>query len=608
MKDENLVTARKLLEIIREVDGDGTRSAQAVITALKSEFENLSFADSFVNARVKAPRSILKKFATEEDKYGQDKLAMKDLVGLMVVVENNSDVDKVIEYITQNYADAKNPYAKQLIDDFRKQNFRQSKGFEEEGFRYDPPTDKGYQTSIGYKNVRSHIVVNGLPVEIQVKTKPQLIIHDLTHDVIYKAPHIKDYDERTRVSSHLCPYFETLAYLDLNRHQLSRKEIARVEADRDAVFEENRHVYEQYPQVFREACISYAVNMFMLKNRQQISAAAVLDDKGPLAGKLVEWDATRVFKYLNKQIQNENMDLEPDEAFQETIHQVVNMNYDTFADLRTQIKGEFRLDNCVLSGVFDVLKPQDVVTILSLRDTFRDGVNIGLYDDETAELITGKPPMFTLEQRRQALSMVKNVSGIVPVGINGEIKVNEHIVPLRGPRTVERAFDLGYLPCDCKVLSPEFLQSIKQAATKCHHLIIGVRSGDDAQINDEVQKLLNEQDQKQVLSSLRIAHKVVSTEGGNILPSQEVVQQMQDVFSEGGKCTVFVGADSGIGTDEISDQTAREISVLEQHCPDIQYTYLPMLPTEESLRSVVTEGLQRANDINPCEVVLGEEL
>lgn len=605
MKPHNLETARRLLEIIRAVDGEGNGSAQAVIAALKSEFENLPFAESFVNSRVKAPRSILKKFATKEDKYGQDVLAMKDLVGLMVVVEKNSDVDKVIEYIRQNYGDAKNPHAENLIDDFRKQNFRQSKGLEEVGFSYDPPTDKGYQTSIGYKNVRSHLVINGMPVEIQVKTHPQLIIHELTHDVIYKAPHIKDYDERTRVSSHLCPYFETLAYLDLNRHQLSKNEIAMVEADRDAVFEANRHVYEQYPQVFREACVSYAVNMFMLRNRKQISADAVLEG-GPLSNKLLEWDATRVFKFLNKQIQNQNMDLDPDEAFQETINQVVNMPYDRFADLRTQIKGEYRLDNCVLSGVFDVLKVQDVALILSLRDTFREGVHIGLYDDETAELITGKKTMFDLDQRRQSLAMVKNIAGIVPVGIDGEIKVKEHISPLKGPRIVEKPFDIGYFPTDVEVITPELLQSIKQAASKCHHLILGVKAS-DAEQQGESQSVLSQQEKGVLLSSLRNAYKVVETTT-NIIPPQEIINQIRNASERGEHCTVFVGPDSEVGLENISEQTTSEINELEQQCPDVQLTYLPTMPTTQSQQELKSQGLLRIDDVNPCEVVLGEEL
>ena len=189
----------------------------------------------------------------------------------------------------------------------------------------------------------------------------------------------------------------------------------------------------------------------------------------------------------------------------------------------------------------------------------------------------------------------------------GEIKVDEHITPLRGPRINTKQFDIGYLPCDCDILTPQSLESIKQAASKCRHLIVGIKNKDDELTESADLSVFDLQEKSILLSSLRNTHKVVESTA-EVLPPQEILQQMQDAINMGSRCTVFIGADSGMGTEEMSEQTFNELDELQKQCPGVQLTYLPTIPTAESLQEIKLQGLERLRDTNPYEAVLGEEL
>ena len=128
---------------------------QAKIASLRADFENLETANvAFVEERVKSPVSALKKYA-DNKQYQQQWDYMKDIIGLMVVVDNNDQVDKVLEHIVENYADLKNPYAENLFEDFRKHSVRKSDELDGKGYEYQDPTGRNYQTTDGYKNVKA---------------------------------------------------------------------------------------------------------------------------------------------------------------------------------------------------------------------------------------------------------------------------------------------------------------------------------------------------------------------------------------------------------------------------------------------------------------------
>ena len=79
---------------------------ESLIVKIKSKLENLAGVDAFVTARVKSPISIIKKFESDEV-YRKSWNNMKDLIGLMIVVDKNSDVDDVIYYLETEFFDKK---------------------------------------------------------------------------------------------------------------------------------------------------------------------------------------------------------------------------------------------------------------------------------------------------------------------------------------------------------------------------------------------------------------------------------------------------------------------------------------------------------------------
>ena len=77
---------------------EGLENCERIIANVKAIFEKVG-VKSTITSRIKGPTSILKKLQTE-DKYLQKWNNIKDLLGLMIVVESNQDIDKLI-YIAQ---------------------------------------------------------------------------------------------------------------------------------------------------------------------------------------------------------------------------------------------------------------------------------------------------------------------------------------------------------------------------------------------------------------------------------------------------------------------------------------------------------------------------
>ena len=128
---------------------EGRKELEFMAANMKAEFEKLNGVECFVTSRVKAPVSILQKYDTEE-KYSENWNSMKDLLGFMLVVDNNQDVDDVLYYVEEQYESLKNPNSKLLYKDFRKKSLRKK----EDGSSYtdeyiDMPSDKGYENWCG---------------------------------------------------------------------------------------------------------------------------------------------------------------------------------------------------------------------------------------------------------------------------------------------------------------------------------------------------------------------------------------------------------------------------------------------------------------------------
>ena len=232
-----------------------------LIPNIKSDLENVPDVNSFIMSRIKGPLSILKK-VNGDKKYLAEWNTMKDLLGFMVVVDSNHEIDTLLYYIQTHMGELKNPNAKTLISDFRKTLIR--KIDPSRPAIIDMPSPKGYQINDGYKNVRVNLMIEGYPIEIQVKTREQYIAHMATHDPVYKSKVILDESTAHRFSDALFPYFEAYAHLKLKGDEMTEVQIEQCKQDMRSIFNRNRDIFEQYPEVYNEACSIFAIYVFEL--------------------------------------------------------------------------------------------------------------------------------------------------------------------------------------------------------------------------------------------------------------------------------------------------------------------------------------------------------
>ena len=323
---------------------------QAKIASLRADFENLETADvAFVEERVKSPVSALKKY-TEKQLYQEQWNFMKDIIGLMVIVENNDQIDNVIKHIVENYSDLKNPYTESLYEDFRKVSVRKDEA-EDKDYVYQDPTGRNYQTTDSYKNVKANLMIDGFPVEIQVKTKEQYIAHFATHDPTYKSSLLSK-KEKTIVSDKLFPYFEASAYLRLNRENMTPEEIAQTRDDINEIMKRNYTHFQKHPKVFNDARIIFGVYTYILLHRDEIMRDAVLES-GSASMQTTITELERVFKYTQKEIIKQNDSLTHNTAIPATLDKLMQMPYQEFKQIKEDIRGEFRMQACSVTGIFD---------------------------------------------------------------------------------------------------------------------------------------------------------------------------------------------------------------------------------------------------------------
>lgn len=598
MNEPNLDVARKLLEKIRIANDD--ENVHSMVISLKSDFENLPLDYVFVTERIKAPLSALRKFSSDA-KYNISWARMKDIIGLMVVVKSNSDVDFVLNYITNKYSNNKNPFSRNLFHDYRKDDFIKDKGLDTQAFpAYDPPSNKGYQTCNGYKNVRANIVLSGYPIEIQVKTKEQYIAHFATHAPVYKSPLLTDESEKSYISACLFPYFEALAHLQIYKNNMSNKEISQNQKDIEDIFSRNIDIFNKYPKIYQDACVTYAIFSFILKNENKIYRNIALKET-VLNNKLIECEIERVFNYTKKQIQIKDPNLRVIEVFKKTVDKISDMRFDEFDKIRKLIAGNFRLTTCVLSGIFDLLRKKDLELIKKLSESYKH-VEVAVYNKELVELVTGRPPMYSTIQRREALELITNVSATTRIDLSAQIKLKNEIAPLFSYKQPEIVYDVGYLPGVFDMLHPGHVTYIKQASSLCKTLIVGVKTDEYSLQIKGKSPVLNCDERKYILYSLRNTDKVVKTDC-DIMPPIEILKHLENINKKGGKTAIFLGSDWVERPEHKPESSLKELASLKQNYSDINLISLPREKNDNSSTNYRQKGLERLNDINPCEVI-----
>lgn len=515
---------------------EGLENCERIIANVKAIFEKVG-VKSTITSRIKGPTSILKKLQTE-DKYLQKWNNIKDLLGLMIVVESNQDIDKLIYIAQEELSEIKNPNSELLSRDYRKENYRNKNGMDDDSAGlYEEPSHKGYQIHNGYKNVRINLMIDDYPIEIQLKTKEQYIAHEATHDPVYKSPRLKDKNDETKIAGGLFPYFEASAHLELHKHEMTERQIKHCREDIASIFKRNEDLFNQYPEVFNDACRVYAVYMFILKNQDKIYAEQTLN--GALLNmKLLESEILRIFNYKQAEVFKQDRALSKNEAFVKTINNVSNMSFEEFVSLRESLAGNHRMEKCVLIGPFNLVDKAEVEKIQSFCDSFRT-VQLAIYDDELYKLIYGEPPMFSFDERKRNFEMLKGVSDVIKVGVSGKVEFSKDVAPMIIDEAQPKKYKYGYVTGVFDIFDDEHRKYLEEVIALCDKVIIGVKS-DDFILNRGKTSVTPESQRVPVIESIRGIDNVVLTEYDIGMPKQ-VREVLLKEAQNGEKCAIFAG-------------------------------------------------------------------
>lgn len=542
-----------------------------LIPNIKSDLENVPDVNSFIMSRIKGPLSILKK-VNGDSKYLADWNTMKDLLGFMVVVDSNHEIDTLLYYIQTHMGNLQNPNAKTLISDFRKTPIRKPDPSRETII--DWPSPKGYQVNDGYKNVRVNLMIDGYPIEIQVKTREQYIAHMATHDPVYKSKVILDEKSAHRISDALFPYFETYAHLKLKGDEMTEVQIEQCKRDMRTIFERNRDVFEQYPEVYNEACSIFAIYVFVMKNREQIYADALLDDS-VVNNQLLESEILRIFHFKQKEMLRNDKSLTDSKSFMKTAEEIMRMTYDEYKNMSETLAGEYRKELCIISGVFDMLKKEDIQLIKRCAKSFRRVV-VSVFDDELSKLYLGEDPMYNAAERMKALEMIDDVASVNVVGIDGHVTNREMVEPFIFDPPPAKKYELGYLPGVFDLFHPGHIEYIQEASKLCEKLIVGIKTDEYSRMMKGKTPIQDEMERAIIADALVCVDGVVIT-NYDILPPIEVLERLKGTAAEGKSAVIFLGSDwhKPETMKKKSDLSLAEYKMLQEEYPEIEFGKIP---------------------------------
>lgn len=586
--------------------GENRTEVERLVANIKADLENIPGVESFVISRIKAPLSILQKYDTEE-KYSAHWNAMKDLLGFMVVVDSNQDVDEVLYYMDTNYRDMKNPNSAQLYRDFRKKPIRELDPSRPRIF--DQPSPKGYQINDGYKNCRINMMINptgeeqseGYPIEIQVKTKEQYIAHMATHDPVYKAKSISDPAECHRVSDALFPYFEAVAHLKLEKDKMKPAEIERCKEDIKSIFERNRDIYEKYPDVFNEACSIFAIYTFVVKNKTKLYADAFLDDS-VVNNQLLESEILRIFHYKQKEMLTADKSLTDSKSYMKAAEEIINMSYEEFVELSNTLAGSYRKEKCIISGIFDMIREKDIKLIQRCAKSFRK-VIVSVYDDELVKIFLGVEPMYSVEDRMKALEMLDDVAIVSRVDLSGVVHYKENVEPFIVEEPKPKKYKIGYLPGVFDMFHPGHIEYISQALELCDRPIIGIKTDEYSMIHKN-KTPIQSQEERLCIANAIIGVEQVCLTGRDILPPIDVLEELNAAAKAGEKVVIFLGSDWMIDEKRKKKNplSLAEHVYLTNEYPNITLDSIPRGDSGRSSTGYRKRGNDAAKFINPHEL------
>jgi len=558
---------------------------QLSLANIKVGLLSIGGKNAFVESRIKAPLSAYEKLDKEYSHWSE----IKDLLGFMIVVDTNDEVDAIAQLLEANSLVDKNPNAKHILKDYRAIDIANEKAGKTPVYhptRNFDGVERDYYITDGYKNVKANVLFQGVPTEIQIKTKAQYVAHEATHDPTYKSKNLPD-DEKRNFSDRLFPYFEACAYLRINKDSLSPEQIAQTRQDINEIYDRNNQYYKRYPDVYKDACRQYAITLFSILHKDEFASQILSDDAH--ASKLIKSvELKRIFNETYQETRLQNPHSSANQVLISTINSFLDMSFEDYQTRLQDLKPETKLESCTITGPFDLIRQGDINMLNALSLNFNK-VQVGIYDDELFDCIVGHPPMFSQEERIKTVKSFVQVENAFNVS-SYDSKPQEEILPITAS-TEPRKYALGYLPGVFDMLHPGHREYIEQASSMCDRIVVGLKSDDYVRTVKNKEPIIDQEERFSVMGSLRTISEVVMTDN-DITPPDEILNNPD-------LSVIFLGSDWTQHPEKKSEKSREELRNLQENYGNIELFSIEREKGGPSSSALRKSGLQSAQDDNP---------
>jgi len=240
LEETNEITRR--LETIRN-----SKEVQAFIANIKYEAENSGIEVRF-KSRIKENESAIRKY--KKNRQQNESLELRDLCGMMVVVDNIGEVYEFVDLLSGKFG-----MAQSKMRDYIK------------------------KPKAGYRSihVNTTFLADGIivPAEIQIKTEAMSIAQDTTHDSIYKLASM-DEKIRKRLCTALFPIFEKNADAGRAEKRDDLETAARLRAEATEIRDENAQLFLEHQEVVNNSWKEFGKALFKHHNLEQIQGGLLL--------------------------------------------------------------------------------------------------------------------------------------------------------------------------------------------------------------------------------------------------------------------------------------------------------------------------------------------
>ncbi len=548
--------------------------------------------DIIIEKRVKGPISALKKYVcTKNAEYQHSWDSMRDLYGIMFLVNSNEQVNQILHFFEQNYGLYKNKYVKNMVVDYRQVSNRKP-GTSNIPYEYQDPKGKDYQTNDSYKSTKANLMIMGVPIEIQIKTKAQYLAHTATHDSIYKLLTIDDPKVRYEISDKLFPYFETFAYLRLNKDNLTFGQIKKVREDIKEIYQRNYEIYSKFPFVFNESRCLYGVNFYLLNNREKFLKDSPFKDEG-ITLQVARSEIKQVYEYIYDKLAKEKPSLKRTELVNLTVDSLVKLPYSKYKSIKNIISGEYRHGACLLSGVFDVLKPEQATLFQELNKVYME-VHVGVLSDEIVSAYYGENAIFDEKARKRQVEHCKGVCSAHIIR-NYDLTLPSDIGPLQFDEPKKKKYDIAYVSGVFDGLHPGHVEHLLTVIDEAEEVFVGVKTDEYSRRVKSKNTINNEQDRLSIVSALSGITKAFLTDT-DMLPPDWFLENAVKVLSKGGRVAIYLGSDWQAKINSKPESSMKELDFVLANYPRIELASTHRTKEKSLSTTLLKERLIREKD------------